>query len=184
MKVWMFGLLGLFFTIYSTHAQVGEPFPLIEGENLNYIDVDLPEDTKGKYTLIAAAFSRMSEQDLMTWSDPIYNHFIRKPAEGQLFALEYDLHVYFLPLITGAKKIGYKSVMNEMQTTMDSLLHHHVLFYDGKSKHYRQPLYYKGEDVPYFYVINPEGNMIYTTRGKYSPEILQKIIDAVEPAIK
>ncbi|UXX79124.1 hypothetical protein N7E81_17360 [Reichenbachiella carrageenanivorans] len=183
MKVLMVSL-ALLFVVLSTHAQVGKAFPLVEGENLNYTEVNLPEDTEGKYTLVAVAFSRVSEQDLMAWSDPIYNHFIRKPDEGQLFAFEYELDVYFLPLITGAKKLGYKSVMNEMQTTVDSLLHQHVLFYEGKSKHYRQPLYYKGEDVPYFYVINPEGNIVYATRGKYNSEVFQKIINAVEPAIK
>ena len=44
--------------------------------------VDLPNDTKGKYTLLGLAFSKKSEDDLNTWVEPVYWKFIDKP-EGK-----------------------------------------------------------------------------------------------------
>ena len=67
-----------------TEAQViGNIFPAMEAETVEDKKVMLPQDTKGKYTLLGLAYSKKSEDELNSWFGPIYNKFVRKP-EGLL----------------------------------------------------------------------------------------------------
>ena len=69
----------LFFIGFKPYGGVvGKIFPYLQGEDYNGKKVNLPVDTKGKYTLIGMAFSNAAESDLKTWINPIYNKFIVK----------------------------------------------------------------------------------------------------------
>ncbi|HNR73963.1 MAG TPA: hypothetical protein PKM03_07045, partial [Cyclobacteriaceae bacterium] len=60
-----------------SHAQViGKQFPDMEAETVEDKKVNLPADTKGKYTLLGLAYSKKSEDELNTWFSPIYNKFV------------------------------------------------------------------------------------------------------------
>lgn len=168
----------------SVSAQVGDVFPLMEGESLRYDTINIPSDLNGKYSLIALAFSKKSEEDLGSWFNPMYNQFLAEPDPNAFFSFEYDMHLYIVPMFTGAKRAAYKSTMRKVQETVAPELQPYVLFYKGTLKQYKQALNFDGNDVPYFYVLDPEGKIIYTTSGKYTRNKMQEIIDALEPASK
>lgn len=165
-------------------GQVGDPFPSLEGETLTNEIVSMPEAIKGKYSLIALAFSKKSEQDLQTWFQPIYSQFIEKPDPNAMFSFEYDLNVYMIPMFTGAKRAAYKKVMKKVKQSVDPKLQANILFYKGTIHHYKEALNFHGQDLPYFYVLDKDAKIIYTTSGKYTRKKMQEIIDAVEPASK
>ena len=166
----------------SAMAQVGNDFPSMEAESLTNQVVNIPADVKGKYTLIGLAYSKKSEQDLKTWFNPTYNQFIYKPKTPSLFAGNYDVNVYFVPMFTGAKRTAYKSVMKKVQKTIDPKLQPHVMFYKGKLKDYKDALNFKGKDVPYFFVLDDTGKIVMTTSGKYTDAKMQKVIDLLDDA--
>lgn len=168
----------------SVKAQVGDVFPLMEGESLRYDTVNIPSDLNGKYSLIALAFSKKSEEDLGSWFNPMYNQFLVEPDPNAFFKFEYDLHLYIVPMFTGAKRAAYKGTMKKVQKTVAPELQPYVLFYKGTLKQYKKSLKFDGNDVPYFYVLDPTGKIIYNTSGKYTRNKMQEIIDAVEPAAK
>ncbi len=166
----------------SGYAQVGEDFPLMEAESLTNDFINIPEDLKGKYSILGLAYSKKSEQDLKSWYSPAYNQFIYKPEKPSLFAGNYDVNVYFVPMFTGAKRPAYKSVMKKVQKGLDERLKPHVLFYKGQIKTYKTTLGFKGKDEPYFYVLDPDGKIIYATKGLYTDRKMQEIVDIVEDA--
>lgn len=168
----------------AAYAQLGDVFPLMEGESLLYDTVNIPSDLNGKYSLIALAFSKKSEEDLGSWFNPMYNQFLVEPDPNALFSFEYDLNLYIIPMFTGAKRAAYKSTMKKVQQTVAPELQPYVLFYKGTLKQYKEALKFDGNDVPYFYVLDPEGKIIYHTSGKYTRSKMQDIIDAVEPSAK
>lgn len=172
----------MFFLCTWAVAQVGDAFPEMEAESLTNKIVNIPADVKGKYTLIGLAYSKKSENDLKTWFNPTYNQFIYKPETPSLFAGNYDVNVYFVPMFTGAKRTAYKSVMKKVQKTIDPKLQPHVMFYKGKLKDYKQALKFKGKDVPYFYVLDATGKIVMTTSGKYTDAKMQKVIDLLDDA--
>lgn len=166
----------------KTEAQIGDIFPAMEAESLTNDFVNIPEDIKGKYSIIGLAYSKKSEQDLKSWYSPAYNTFIYKPEKPSVFASNYDVHVFFVPMFTGAKRPAYKSVMKKVQKGLDPRLKPHVLFYKGQIKEYKKALNFKGKDVPYFFVIDPDGKITHTVSGSYTDGKMQAIVDKVEDA--
>lgn len=170
-------LIAIFICPLTLAAQIGDPFPAMEGENLKNESVQLPEDIRGKHTLIGLAFSKKSEKALNSWFTPVYDQLIKEPEEGSLFAFSYDVNVYFVPMLTGAKRPAYKAVMKKVEEDVNPSLHPNVLFYKGTLNEYKSALGIKDKNVPYFYLLDKEGKIIYATTGTYNRAKLQKIID-------
>lgn len=168
----------------TASAQVGDVFPKLEGESLLYDTVNIPTDLNGKYSLIALAFSKKSEADLGSWFSPMYNQFLVEPDPNAFFKFEYDMHLYIVPMFTGAKRAAYKGTMKKVQKTVAPELQPYVLFYKGTLKQYKKSLKFDGNDVPYFYVLDKAGVIVYHTSGKYTRNKMQDIINALEPASK
>ncbi|MGB3464577.1 MAG: hypothetical protein WBA74_04875 [Cyclobacteriaceae bacterium] len=170
----------LFVAMTTANAQVGNSFPMMEGESLTNEMINIPEDIKGKYSIIGLAYSKKSEDALKTWFEPAYYQFIHQPEKPSLFAGQYDVNVYFVPMFTGAKRPAYKAVMKKVKKSIDPKLLPYVLFYKGELKKYRKELGFKGKDIPYFFVLDGEGKIIYMTAGKYTDSKMREIADQVE----
>jgi hypothetical protein len=162
---------------------IGTPFPEMECENYNGKMVHLPVDTKGKYTLLGMAFSNGAETDLKTWIKPIYNKFIvkvdRSKADAFDVGTDYDIHLYFVPMFTGFNKLTSGASKEKIKKSTDKELYDYLLFYDG-GKTYKDELDFKQRDVPYFFVLDKSGKIVYTTSGKYTDSKLEKIVDIIE----
>lgn len=170
--------------ISASHAQVGKQFPAMEGESLTNKMVNIPADLEGKYSIIGLAYSKKSEDALKTWFEPAYYQFIHKPDKPSLFAGNYDVNVYFVPMFTGAKRPAYKAVMKKVRKSIDEKLLPYVLFYKGELKKYKKELNFKGKDVPYFFIIDGDGKIIHTTSGRYTDAKMSEITDYVEDSWK
>lgn len=158
-------------------AQTGSAFPDLDGETLLHEMVKIPEDLKGKHTLIGIALSKKSEDHLKTWFNPVYQQLIREPEEGSLLGFSYDVNVYFIPMLTGAKRPAYQKVMEKVEKDVDPKLHPYVLFYKGSLKDYRDALNIEEKNIPYFFLLDETGKIVYATSGFYSDAKLQRIID-------
>jgi len=162
---------------------VGTIFPAMECEDYNGKAVNLPADSKGKYTLICCAFRTAAEDDLKTWINPIYNKFIGKvdASKADVFdvSMEYDVNLYFIPMFTGFNKLASQSSKDKIKAKTDKELWPYLLFYDG-GKTYKDELEFKDRDIPYFFVLDKNGKVMYTTSGKYDDKKLEKILDVIE----
>ncbi|HEX8517329.1 MAG TPA: hypothetical protein VF868_14120 [Bacteroidia bacterium] len=161
----------------------GSMFPDISCEAYDGKMVNIPADTKGKYTLIAMAFSTAAEDDLKSWVNPVYSKFIGKADESQAdvfdVSYDYDIHLYFIPMFTGANQLASKSSKDKIKSKTDPELHPYLLFYDG-GKTYKEELDFQKRDVPYFFVLDKTGKVAYTTSGKYDDKKMEKILDIIE----
>jgi hypothetical protein len=177
-----FTLLAFTILSFNSLAQLNIQFPDLEGESLTHEMINIPKDIEGKYALIGLAFSKKSEKFLNSWFNPTYQQFINKPETPSLFAGNYDINVYFVPMFTGAKRPAYEKVMQKVSKTIDPKLYPHVLFYKGSLKEYKKTLDFDGKDLPYFYILDPSGKIIYSTNGFYSDRKMQEITAKLEPA--
>ena len=156
-------------SVAGVRAQVGQSFPALKGETVEGKTLQLPGAAKGKYTLLGLAFSKKSEQALQTWFEPVYTRFMSDRSNAGLFAdFAYDVNVYFVPMFTGANKIAAGPARKKMKQEVDAELHKHVLVYVGELDPYRDQLGLTNNDVPYFFVLDEEGKIVYTTTGAYS----------------
>ncbi len=174
--------LSLLFICFSfvVNAQVvGKMFPAMIAETVEDKKVNLPTDTKGKFTLLGLAYSKKSEDELNSWFSPIFNKFIQKTT-GLMAGMEYDVNVYFVPMFTGVNAAAAGTAKRKAAKGVDPQLLPFLLFYKGELKPYKEALDFKKKDVPYFFVLDTEGKIVFATSGKYSEEKMDEIESKIE----
>ena len=55
-----------------------------------------------------------------------------------------------------------------------------MLFYKGELKTYKAALDFEKKDIPYFFVLDPDGKIVYATSGKYSSAKMEAIEENIE----
>ena len=164
----------------SVNAQVvGKIFPDMVAETVEDKKVTLPNDTKGKYTLVGLAYSKKSEDELNTWFSPVFNKFIQKTT-GLMGGFGYDVNVYFIPMFTGVNAAATGTAKKKAAKNIDPQLLPYVLFYKGELKTYKEALDFEKKDIPYFFVLNPEGKIVYATSGKFTEDKMDEIEENIE----
>ncbi len=165
--------------LVSRAQVVGKAFPALQAETVEDKKVSLPGDVAGKYTLIGMAYSKKSEDELNSWFQPVFEKFIQK-SKGLLAGFSYDVNVYFVPMFTGVNAAATGTAKKKAMKNIDPQLLPYILFYRGELKPYKESLDFEKRDIPYFFVLDPEGKIVYATSGKYS----QDKMDAVEEKIE
>lgn len=163
-----------------SHAQIeGKMFPNMIAETVEDKQVNLPNDTKGKYTLLGLAYSKKSEDELNSWFQPIFETFIQKTT-GLMGSMGYDVNVYFVPMFTGINSAATGTAKKKAMKNVDPKLLPYVLFYKGKLEPYKDALDFQHKDVPYFFVLDADGKIVYATSGKFTEEKLEAIENKIE----
>jgi len=174
-------LLVLFASVViSSHAQVvGKMFPAMEAETVEDKKIMLPDAVKGKFTLIGLAYSKKSEDELNSWFQPVFEKFIQKTS-GVLASFSYDVNVYFVPMFTGVNAAATGTAKRKAIKNIDPQLLPYVLFYKGELKPYKEALDFEKKDIPYFFVLDDAGKIVFATSGKYTPAKMSQIEDVIE----
>ncbi|MCU0356005.1 MAG: hypothetical protein MUE95_00345 [Cyclobacteriaceae bacterium] len=164
----------------SIQAQViGKPFPSMEAETVEDKVVTLPDATRGKYTLLGLAYSKKSEDELNTWFQPVFEKFIQQ-NKGLFEGFGYDVNVFFVPMFTGVNAAATGTAKRKALKNVDPQLLPYILFYKGDLKPYKDALDFEKKDIPYFFVLDKEGKIIYATSGKFSTAKLNAVEDVIE----
>ena len=167
----------------SLFAQlVGTPFPTIETETVEDNVVTLPQDAQDRITLVAMAYSKKAEKDLSSWLSPLFNTFIQQKVSGVgLFAsFAHDVDVYVVPMFTGIKAAAEGTAKRKAAQSIDEKLIPYVLFYKGKLKPYKEALEFDKKDVPYLFLLDGEGTIVYATSGAYTAQKMADIEEKVD----
>jgi hypothetical protein len=174
-------LLFLFLIQSATiaYCQVGKTFPYMEAETVEDKKVKIPADVAGKYTLIGLASSKKSEDDLNSWFQPVFEKFIQK-SDGMFSGFAYDVNVYFIPMFTGVNAAATGTAKRKALKNIDPQLLPYVLFYKGDMKPYKDALDFEKRDIPYFFVLDPQGKIVYATSGQFSEAKMAKIEEVLE----
>ncbi len=167
----------LLLPVFSIQAQMGKPFPSIEVFDLNEEAISIPEDTKGKFTLIGVAFSEAAQEDLYSWSQPVFSEFM---DENNMSSLVYDPNVHLILMFTGANQLAFNKAKEQITEGTDESLKDNVVLYKGKMEDYRKSLKMKDRKLPYFFVLDKNGKVIYTAEGRYSQKVLREVGNLIE----
>jgi hypothetical protein len=176
-----FILLSLFIglSVIIQAQVVGKAFPAMTAETVEDKKVTLPGDVSGKYTLIGLAYSKKSEDELNSWFQPVFQRFIQK-SSGILSGFTYDVNVYFVPMFTGINAAATNTAKRKALKNVDPQLLPYILFYKGDLKPYKEALDFEKKDIPYFFVLDPEGKIVFATSGKYTEDKMQEVEEKIE----
>ncbi|OHX68472.1 hypothetical protein NH26_06710 [Flammeovirga pacifica] len=169
----------LCFTFHGLFAQKGQMFPTMKAETINDKVITLPDHTKGKATLIGVAYSKKSQENLESWMQPIYSTFINPPKSDLFGSTTYNVNMQFVALARGIAKAAEKTLKGNMKKNIDKKLHDNVAIVLGSVKEYKKKLNLGAKDDPYFFILSPEGKILFVTSGKYSPSKMSAIEDAL-----
>lgn len=158
---------------------IGKQFPDMEAETVEDKKVNLPADTKGKYTLLGLAYSKKSEDELNSWFSPVYNKFVKK-ATGLMAGMGYDVNVYFVPMFTGVNAAATGTAKKKALKNIDPQLLPYILFYKGELKPYKEALDFEKRDIPYFFVLDAVGKIVYATSGAFTEDKLDEVEESIE----
>lgn len=172
-------LLFLFCFQFSIAQVIGKMFPAMEAETVEDKKVVLPQDVAGKYTLLGLAYSKKSEDELNSWFMPVFSKFVQK-AGGLMDGMGYDVNVYFVPMFTGVNAAATGTAKRKAIKNIDPQLLPYILFYKGELKPYKEALDFERRDIPYFFVLDPKGKIVFATSGAYSDDKMDKVEDAIE----
>lgn len=169
----------LIWTLFSIiNAQVGKKYPSMSGDNLIGKEIAVPM-SNGKVTLVALAYSEDSEEFLKAWRQPLFDLFIQAPGTN-LFDFEpYDANIKFIVLLTGAKRIVSGKVKSKLEENVKPHWKEHILVVKGRSLESFPDLALgtskEERKLPYFYLLDKTGKIVYHTTGKYSKQKQQEI---------
>ncbi len=169
----------LWVSVVASGQVIGKMFPDLEAETVDDEKVMLPADVSGKYTLIGMAYSRKSEDELNSWFQPVFQKFIQKTG-GVFSGLGYDVNVYFVPMFTGVNAAATGTAKRKAVKNIDPQLLPYVLFYRGEIKTYKEALDFEKKDIPYFFVLDPDGKIVFATSGKYTEEKMDAVEEHIE----
>jgi hypothetical protein len=125
------------------------------------------------------AYSKKSEDELNSWFQPVFQKFIQKTT-GLMAGFGYDVNVYFVPMFTGINAAATGTAKRKALKNIDPQLLPYVLFYKGEIKSYKQALDFEKKDIPYFFVLDPTGKIIYATSGKYTESKMDDVEGVIE----
>jgi hypothetical protein len=179
MKCFFILFLSLALSIKGLAQVIGKIFPAMSVETVDDKKIQLPDEAKGKYTLLGLAYSKKSEAELIDWFEPVFSKFVQKPT-GFMTGLGYDVNVYFVPMFTGINAAATGTAKKQAMKNVDPQLLPYVLFYRGELKPYQEALDFEKRDTPYFFVLDQEGKIIYATSGKYTEEKMDAIEEVIE----
>ena len=169
----------LFVPLAATGQVVGTIFPTMETETVEDKKITIPNDVQGKYTLVGLAYSKKSEDELNSWFQPVFEKFIQK-GEGLFSGFGYDVNVYFVPMFTGVNAAASGAAKKKAVKNIDPNLLPHILFYKGELKTYKEALDFEKRDIPYFFVLNAEGKIVFATSGKYTSQKMDEVEGHIE----
>ena len=153
----------------QTDTFVGAKCPVISGESLAGIKVDLPQAAAGKVTLVMVAFKRDSIPLLDPWLEAYDDAFGKK--DGYAF--------YKIPMMKSSFAKQISGMINEkMKKDNPKELHDNIVTYYGPVDAYLKAMGISDEEKGYAFIIDQKGVVQWKSSGSADQESIREMISA------
>ncbi len=160
-------ILVTFICLVSLTWVQAQNFPSLSGMTLEDKPITLPQATAGKYSLLVLTYSAKASEQIAPWFDNLYDYFIMDP--------DYDMNLYVIPMITGAKSLIAGKIEKQLKKGIQQGYQKHFVLYQGEIEDYKKTLRLDNKDVPYVFLLDKNGKIVYQAAGQYSDAQLDRI---------
>jgi hypothetical protein len=169
------------FTKLNAQYGKGKMFPDMMCETFTEKPLNLPTDTKGKYTIIGMCFSKDAEGDIQTWLNPLYNAYVVKHEGNEAFgvAATADVNFYLMPKFSLLNQVFEKGSKNKIKDQTDKAFWPNLMFYTSGLKDYKKQLEIAETSQPVIFVLDKTGKIVHIERGVCNEKKLSAIDDVV-----
>ena len=116
--------------VMEEQTNILKAFPTVQAKNLEGNRTTIPDDAKGKVTLVAVAFLQQSQGQLDSWLNPFYEKFGKRD----------DFMFYEIPMIAGGYIFMKPIISSGMRGGLPQFKHKHVVTFFGDVKKYSDTL--------------------------------------------
>jgi hypothetical protein len=152
-------------------------FPDLKCETLSDKVIHIPNDVKGKATVVCLAMSPKAEKLLRGWNNPLYNALIANGMGGLMGGRMYDANLCFVGMLKGIAKLGLNETKKQAKQEVEKKLYDNFMVSDDDVKELMKTLKITDVKEPHFFVLDADGKIIYHTQGAYSADKLNEITE-------
>lgn len=169
-------LLMVLVTSYPLHGEgtpqgkgslVGTRFAQISSDTLAGTSITLPDDARGKITLITVAFQHGTQQQLDSWMNPFLEAFGTKP--GFTF--------YEIPMLTAEVKPFAFRIDGGMRSGIPEAKHNNVMTYYGDYSPYLPLLQIDDLTLGYAFLLDRDGIIRWHGEGFATGKMAGELIE-------
>jgi hypothetical protein len=148
-------------------------FPDVQGKNLAREAKSFPSDFEGEFNLLFIAFQQWQQASINTWL----------PFAGEIEAERDDLVYYEFPTIQPLNPI-FRTFINEgMRAGIpDPKARHRTITLYLEKDLFRNSLEMPDEEQIYILLVRRDGNVLWSARGDYTPQLEQSLRDTLTEA--
>jgi hypothetical protein len=154
-----------------------QQFPKVVCETMNDQKVVIPDDVKGKKTVVAIAMSAKAEKALRAWNTPLYNSLIAEGMGGLMGGRMYDANLCFVGMVRGIAKLATGEIKERTKKNTDKKLWDNFMITEQDVDEFIKVAQVKEKSEPQFFVLDKDGKIIYHTSGDYSDAKLNAITE-------
>lgn len=154
-------------------VNIGKKFPEVSANTLEKKPAVIPDDARGKVTLVTVAFLRENQAQLDSWLTPFYEKFGRR--DGFMF--------YEVPMISGGYKFMRPVIDGGMRAGLPDFKHKHVVTMYGDVENYTKTLQLDPQKGHAF-LLDKDGIIRWQGQGFAAPETLEEISALAEALAK
>ena len=170
----------LIYILFGFTQDSGHFFPEIQCGTLDGKTMSFPTSLRGKYSILGFSMSNQAEESLKTWFKPVFYSFIYKPKKEVLFRTSYDVNLYFVSMYSESNNSGYSKAKAKYNVGLDKKLKPYILMFQGDMKSIQRKLAANSCSVPYIFLLNQKGEIVYQTQGNFSESKMMKIEDILD----
>ncbi len=164
----------IFITPSICDSQIIDHF---SGKTINNEQVAFPLVEKDKFSLLFFAMSTKSQKDLESWLDPIYQKYIAKTG---IMDDAFDVNVFFIPLIKTTNIAFSEMIKKKFRENTQEDFKSHIVFLDTPSEKLISNLQLTDPNVPYIFLINKDGKILFKSSGSFSDAKFDQIDEMIE----
>jgi ATP10 protein len=159
----------------NSYAQ--QLFPTLSCETLADKKLVIPNDVKGKRTVVCLAMSPKAEKMLRAWNNPLYTALFAEGMGGLMGGRMYDANLCFVGMLKGIAKLGLTEAKKQSKKEVEKKLHSNFMVSDDDVNALMKNLNITDVKEPHFFVLDGEGKVIYHTQGEYSEQKMNDITE-------
>jgi len=146
---------------------IGTKFAQISSETLAGTTIVLPDDARGKITLITIAFKHGTQEQLDSWLTPF----------SEAFGTRSGFTFYEIPMLTADVKPFAFRIDAGMRSGIPEEKHKNVMTYYGDYTEYKRLLHIDDDTLGYAFLLDQEGIIRWHGEGFATRDMARKMID-------
>lgn len=137
----------------------------------------IPDDVKGKKTVVVMAISGKAEKSMRAWNKPLYNSLIADGMGGLMGGRMYDANLCFVGMVKGIAKLATGEIKERARKNTDKKLHDNYMVSEQDVNDFIKAADIRDKNEPQFFVLDKDGKVIYHTSGEYSDNKLNELTE-------